>query len=74
MMGWQTKDPRGDYCESSRLEDFRISASSASPHPQRTGESMSLAEVDELQINVKIGGLEHGDNVLQVVAGLGGNA
>ena len=64
MMGWQTKNPRGDYCESSHPEDFRISASSASPHPQRTGEYMSLAVVDELEVDVEVGGLEHGDDVL----------
>lgn len=35
---------------------------------------MSLAVVDELEVNLKVSGLEHGDNVLQVIAGLGRNA
>ena len=34
----------------------------------------SLAVVDELQVNLKVGGLEHCNDFLQVIAGLGGDA
>ena len=43
-------------------------------HPPAPLDPERLAVVDELEVDVEVGGLEHGDNVLQVVARLGGNA
>lgn len=74
MTGRQTKNPRGGYCGSGHPEDFAFRLLIASLTHCGAGECLRLAVVDELQVNLKVSGLEHCDNFLQVIAGLGGDA